>query len=192
MEKRLSQNELQKFYSKEIKSRGKGEIARTITEKRNTEKDSKKPKSIFLSHSHLDKTIVDKITLLFSKVDFQIYVDWMDKGLPEVTSKDTALIIRDKIKHCNRFLFLATARGLQSKWCDWELGLAFSLKSEKEIAVLPVNSKSGKWKGSEYLQLFPELEFDVDNFESIDIGKIRIKFSESNTISLEKWLTDNQ
>jgi hypothetical protein len=192
MENRLSQIDLQRLYNREAKATGKHEIDKIIKSKRNTEKDPKKKNSIFLCHSHLDKTIVDRVALLFSKVDFNIYVDWMDKSLPAVTNKHTASMIRDKIKHCNRFLFLATFRALKSKWCDWELGIAYSLKRETEIALLAVESKSGKWEGSEYLQLFPEMEFNVHELENIDARKVRIKFSESQSISLEKWLNDNQ
>jgi len=188
MEKHLSQNSLQKFYSKEIKSRGKEEIENILAKKRRTEKDSRK--SIFLCHSHLDKTIVSKIALLFDKVDFDIYIDWMDKGMPKVTDKNTALMIRDKIEHCHKFLFLATSRGLQSKWCDWELGIAYSIKKENELAILPIQSKSGKWNGSEYLNLFPEMEFNITDLDQVDITAVKIRFTEKNTVPLEKWLLD--
>ncbi len=179
MAKHLSQNELQRFYNKEIKSRGKNEIEKALEEKRSMEKATKNKKSIFLCHSHLDKTIVSKIALLFNKVDFDIYIDWMDKALPKVTDKNTASMIRDKIKHCHKFLFLATSRGLESKWCDWELGIAYSIKKENEVAILPIQSKSGNWKGSEYLNLFPEMEFDVTDLDRVAVNDVKIRYTEN-------------
>lgn len=187
MEKHLSQNELQKFYNKEVKSRGKEEIEKAIEEKRSTEKDSKKRKSIFLCHSHLDKTIVTKIALLFDKVDFHIYIDWMDEGMPKVTDKNTASMIRDKIQHCHKFLFLATSRGLQSKWCDWELGIAYSLKDENEIAILPIESYTGRWDGSEYMKLYPVMTFDHTDLEMVNIDNVKIQGDRKKT-SLQEWL----
>jgi hypothetical protein len=49
MDKHLSQNELQKFFNRELKTHGKNQIEKIIEEKRTTEKEIKKRKSIFLS-----------------------------------------------------------------------------------------------------------------------------------------------
>lgn len=189
MSKHLSQNELRSFYSKEVRNLGKREIDDLLKDSRNTKKGE--DKSIFLCHSHLDKTIVEKITLLFKKVDYEIYVDWMDEGLPKVTDKNTARLIRDKIGNCSRFLFLATSRALTSKWCDWELGIAYSLKEEKHIAMLPIYSQNGNWKGSEYLGLYPEMEIDSIDLNEIDERNVRIRYSKSKTVLLETWLKNN-
>jgi hypothetical protein len=85
---------------------------------------------------------------------------------------------------------LATFRGLQSKWCDWELGVAYSLKKDIEIAVLPIQTKTGKWTGSEYLDLYAEMEFDESDYEKMDSSKVKIKFTDEKIISLEEWLSD--
>ena len=190
MEKLLSQNELEKLYNKEKKEIGVSGINEILKEKRSTEATTKKRKSIFLSHSHLDKMIIPRIALLFDKVDCDIYIDWMDADMPKVTDKFTASTIKDKILNCNKFLFLATFRGLQSKWCDWELGVAYSLKKDIEIAVLPIQTKTGKWTGSEYLDLYAEMEFDESDYEKMDSSKVKIKFTNDKIISLEEWLSD--
>ena len=53
-----------------------------------------------------------------------------------------------------------------------------------------LNSKSGKWKGSEYLNLFPEMEFNITDLDQLDINAIKIKFPEKSSVRLEKWLLD--
>ena len=108
--------------------------------------------------------------------------------MPVVTDKNTAALIKDKIQHCHKFLFLATSRALQSKWCDWELGIAYSIKKENEMAILPIESKSGKWKGSEYLNLFPEMEFETADLDNVEVRDIKIRYTQAKYILLEKWL----
>jgi hypothetical protein len=191
MAKHISQLDLQEFYRNEIRNRGEQEVERIVKDTKVDLRDRKKRKSVFLSHSHLDKTVVSKISLLFNSIDYDIYVDWMDRAMPKVTDKNTALLIKEKIQHCHKFLFLATARGLQSKWCDWEVGVAYSIKKESQLAILPIESKSGRWKGSEYLALLPEMEFDVTTLENLDAHKVKIRYSPSRAVSLEKWLDSN-
>ena len=113
----------------------------------------------------------------------------MDNSMPKVTDRNTAELIRAKIQHCNRFIFLASYFGLRSKWCDWELGIAYSTKAIDEIAILPIESKSGRWEGSEYLQLYPTMEIGNYNLNSIDINQVVISKKIDNTsVSQENWL----
>lgn len=189
MEKFISQNKLEAFYKKELKSLGKEGIEEKVGKKRSEFlKGNKESKTIFLSHSHLDKTIVDKIGLLFGNLNAELYVDWLDKTLPETTNKVTASAIKSKIQDCHHFLFLATYHGLRSKWCNWELGIADSLKPENKLAILPIQSKSGNWSGNEYLQLYPEMRFENDDLDSLTISQISIQALDGKAISLEKWL----
>lgn len=189
MEKFISQNELEAFYQKELKSIGKQGIEEKIEKKRSDFLSSQNAnKTIFLSHSHVDKTIVKKIGLLFGNLNAELYVDWLDKTLPETTNKTTASAIKSKIQDCHHFLFLATYHGLRSKWCNWELGIADSLKPENKLAILPIQSKSGNWSGSEYLQLYPEMKIENDDLDSLTITQISIQQLDGNAISLENWL----
>lgn len=185
----ISQTDLQKLYTKERKDYGIQGIESIIESKRNTEKEYKKKRSVFLCHAHQDKTVVNNIILLFNKVDVNFYVDWMDSEMPKITDKNTAAVIRRKIEHNNRFLFLATAAGLASKWCSWELGLAYSIKNIDELAILPIESKSGIWKGNEYLNLYPHMQIQEKDFEKIDVNAITIKRDERKLVTLEEWLT---
>lgn len=188
MEKSLSQEKLNKFYRKELKIVGKTELEEIKDRRKSLIKAGH---SIFLCHSHIDKTIVDKMLVLFNKLKIDLYIDWMDTNMPAITDKGTAEIIKEKIHSCDKFIFLATYSGLKSKWCNWELGFAYSSKSENNVAILPIESKSGKWAGNEYLQLYPEMEIDLfgkdDDLTSEDIS---INFYGERIIGLSQWLAD--
>jgi hypothetical protein len=190
MEKRLSQKELENFYRREVRAHGRTGVEEIVNKTRNTPEDHKKQKSIFLCHSHKDKTIVDKIALLFNKLEFNIYVDWMDNAMPKVTNKETAAQIKEKIAHSHRFLFLATASALASKWCDWELGVAYSMKKTDDLAILPIESWSGNWKGSEYMHLYSVMEIQEKELENVDTHEVFVKRDEGKRISLSQWLTN--
>lgn len=188
MTKHLSQNNLDQFYKEELKKIGKTGIEE-IKKNQKLKSLSSKNKSIFLCHSHLDKTIVNKMVMLFNKLDVDLYVDWMDKDMPELTDRNTASLIKDKIDKSYKFIFLATYSALRSKWCSWELGLAYSSKGENDFAILPIDSRSGKWSGNEYLQLYPEMQIDkLDTVESLTAEDINISFYDSRVIKFTEWL----
>lgn len=144
-------------------------------------------KSVFLSHSHLDKTIVNKISILLKQLETDIYVDWLDESMPVSTNDVTARNIKEKINSCSKFLFLATYHGIRSKWCLWELGLADQIKGTSNLAILPIESNAGNWKGNEYLQIYPEMKFQSTNLESISADEVVIQMPKSE-ISLRNWL----
>ena len=187
--KHLSQNDLDIVYKKELKKIGKQgfeEIRKDIQEK---SKEHESKNSIFLCHSHLDKTIVNKMLALFQGLNVDLYIDWMDDNLPSQTDKNTASAIKTKIDESQKFLFLATYNALRSKWCNWELGLAYSSKGENDFAVLPIESKSGKWLGSEYLQLYPEMQINsLDRGGAITEKDIQINFYNERVIDFKSWL----
>lgn len=187
MEKKyFSQKNLDDILRKETKSLGLSGVQSAIESMRN-EAPSIDKKTIFLSHSHLDKTIVKRIGILFNKLGAGLYIDWMDESLPQHANHETARAIKEKIRNCHRFLFLATIRGLQSKWCSWELGIAHSLKEERELAVLPIESRSGNWKETEYLQIYPEMNIDTNNLDGLTIDDVNISMNGTKT-PLISWL----
>ncbi|WP_379090725.1 TIR domain-containing protein [Pedobacter sp. UC225_65] len=185
--KHLSQNALQKIYTSEVKKIGLEGLEGLKSEKR-SRIQGPQSSSIFLCHSHLDKTIVNKMLLLFNKLNVDLYIDWMDDSMPELTDRTTASIIKEKIDSSSKFIFLATYNALRSKWCNWELGLAYSSKGEKDFAILPIESKNGNWSGNEYLQLYPEMQMNIIDEQDVDTGNIKINFYNQNTIDFENWI----
>ncbi|MBU2610296.1 MAG: toll/interleukin-1 receptor domain-containing protein [Chloroflexi bacterium] len=115
--------------------------------------------SIFLSHSHKDKELVEGfINYLAFSSRIKIYVDWQDSDMPAVTNRDTALRIKKKIDEMDYFLVLATRNAMNSKWVPWEIGVADRAKTTNRIAIIPVADPEDKFDGNEYLQLYPRIE----------------------------------
>jgi hypothetical protein len=185
MNRRLSQRDLDLLYRAEPKANRKSQADKS-EEHRNVNNSRR---SMFLCHSHLDKTIVAKILILFQKLNVDLYIDWMDVDLPVFTDKNTASIVKSKIDNSDKFLFLATYNALRSKWCNWELGLAYSSKGENDFAVLPIESRTGNWKGNEYLELYPEMQLDfLREPSTINVDDLKINFYNERLINFDKWL----
>lgn len=120
--------------------------------------------SVFLSHSHADKSFVEKVTTVLRQLGVDVYVDWADETMPERTSGVTAQKIKEKIKSNDKFILLATNTAIASKWCNWELGYGDAFKyPTKKICILPLADTSNSWTGNEYLQIYPRIEEDSPN-----------------------------
>lgn len=116
--------------------------------------------SIFISHSHYDKEIVEQTKIFFENLGVKIYVDWADEAMSLKTNAITALKIKNQIINQNdKFILIATNNALASKWCNWELGIADPFKLEnKKMALLPLADNEGTWNGAEYLQIYSRIE----------------------------------
>ncbi len=116
--------------------------------------------TIFLSHAHNDKEVIEQAKIFFEDLGISIYVDWADKTMPENPNGETAQKIKDQIINSNdKFILLATNNAVSSRWCNWEVGLADPFKFPKrKMALLPLADNSGTWNGNEYLQIYPRLE----------------------------------
>jgi hypothetical protein len=118
--------------------------------------------TIFLSHKHSDLKDLRGVMGLIKSFGTKIYIDSMDNKMPNQTSGDTALRIKDVIKYCDKFMFLATDKAIESYWCNWELGIGDINKYIKHIAIIPMKEKGkydSEYKGNEYLQIYPQLEY---------------------------------
>lgn len=114
--------------------------------------------SIFLSHSHNDKKIVEGWIRNLAALGIDMYVDWNDSSMPRETNRETADRIKQRIDEVDLFVVLATNAALDSKWVSWEIGIADKTKGESKVLLAPVKPKSGTWKGNEYLQLYKTIE----------------------------------
>jgi len=119
--------------------------------------------TIFLSHKHDEKKELDSVISFLKKINVNIYVDWLDEGMPRTTTGKTATRIKLKIKENDKFILLATEGAINSKWCNWELGFGDSHKFDKNIAVFPVREDGSNFSGSEYLEIYPRIEY-VDSY----------------------------
>lgn len=113
--------------------------------------------TIFLSHSHLDATLVKGLINYLASEGVSIYVDWNDTAMPRITGRDTANRIKVKIRDNALFVILATANALSSRWVPWETGVADQVKTTEAMLVIPVADPSGRFQGNEYLQLYKRM-----------------------------------
>jgi hypothetical protein len=144
--------------------------------------------TVFLSHSHHDRHLVEGLIALLDGLDVKIYVDWNDNAMPRVTNRETAEKIKEQIKRKMLFMILATDRALNSKWVPWEVGIGDQVKGEDFILLIPVADLSGKFPGNEYLQLYNHLTFERPG---LDIMRSRFRIlsrKENDTGSFTDFL----
>lgn len=117
---------------------------------------------IFLSHKHDEKEYLEGAISFLKTLGVDIYVDWEDEGMPKVASAKTAVRIKQKIKENHKFILLATDGAINSKWCNWELGLGDAAKYIEHIAIFPVKKDYSDFTGNEYLEIYPYI-FNVES-----------------------------
>ena len=139
--------------------------------------------SIFLSHSHHDSAYVQDVVVLLRKMGVEVYIDWMDDNMPKETSGTTATLLKQKIKENDKFVFLATNKSIESKWCNWEIGFGDAYKYINKIALFPLADDNVEWKGNEYLQIYPYIK---ESDQSLDTYYVR--FPNSKITNLKEWL----
>lgn len=123
---------------------------------------SSKP-SIFLSHKHSDLSDLLGVMGGLKNLGAKVYIDSMDNKMPDQTSGKTAIRIKEVIKHCDKFILLATDKAIESFWCNWELGIGDTHKYIQNIAILPIKEKGSPdylYKGNEYLQIYPSIDYE--------------------------------
>ncbi|MBN1925708.1 MAG: toll/interleukin-1 receptor domain-containing protein [Prolixibacteraceae bacterium] len=122
---------------------------------------------VFLSHKHDEKQYLESAISLLKRYGVDVYVDWLDEGMPKTTSGVTAVKIKEKVKQNHKFILLATEGAINSKWCNWELGLGDAAKYIEDIAILPIRQGYRDFSGNEYLQIYPYITF-VSEIEFIN------------------------
>ena len=140
--------------------------------------------SVFLSHKHDEKEIIKQSIVLLNKLGVDVYVDWLDSGMPKNTNGSTAKRIKEKIRQNDKFILLATQSAIDSKWCNWELGYGDAQKYSRNIAIMPITDKEdNSFSGSEYLQIYPVITSEY----FYTTGTYYVEF-EGKKIKLEDWL----
>ena len=167
---------------------GRSGLSAVLNENRTFSKTSSIT-SVFLSHSHTDRAIVEQAKVFFQNLGISIYVDWADETMPEKTNGVTATKIKSKILSNDKFVLLATNAAVLSKWCNWEVGIGdvYKLHSDK-ICILPLADNSSSWNGNEYLQIYPRVEpvnkEDYSLYENI----FKVIYPDGKNMWLDEWL----
>jgi len=158
-------------------------------------RDKTKP-MVFLSHKHDELVILQDVIAFLNSEGVDIYVDWMDEEMPAYTNANTALRLKEKIKTANKFVLVATPNAINSKWCNWELGLGDAAKYIENIALFPINKTYESFSGAEYLKIYPYIEYENGdgkylNGTNIPKGyyvKTRLENGNTRLIPLKEWL----
>jgi hypothetical protein len=144
-------------------------------------KSSEAEVTVFLSHSHKDRELIQPAIAFFRSQGVKIWVDWMDDGMPDKVSGETAKILKQKIQDQRKFVVLVSENSKDSRWVPWELGYADSRKGMDHIAALPVAQTSAGFQHNEYLEIYPRIEPYNENWIvwTADPAKL---------VYLENWL----
>ena len=120
---------------------------------------------IFLSHCFKDAEVVLGVAMSLREMGYAVYVDWLEDShlSRENVSKETADILRNRMKISRSLFFASSEQSGSSKWMPWELGYFDALKSK--VAILPVvdtNANTDTFVGQEYLGLYPYVTKGLD------------------------------
>ena len=172
-------------FARVAQSKAQGGSLRGVVNETRFYSKSSSVTSIFLSHSHLDKTVIEQAKIFFENLGIRIYVDWADQTMPEKTNGVTAQKIKSQIISLNdKFVVLATNHAIASKWCNWEIGIADPFKlHNKKFALLPLADNSGTWSGNEYLQIYPRIARGTTNEQDYYVW-----YPDNTLESLSTWL----
>lgn len=115
---------------------------------------------VFLSHSFEDKELILGVKQLIEDEGKTVYVDWIvDRHLNRKNvTKETADLLRDRMRQSTSLIYAATGNSSQSKWMPWELGW-FDGSKPGQVAIMPLLTKPNEtFNGQEYLGLYPVIE----------------------------------
>ncbi|MCQ2286900.1 MAG: toll/interleukin-1 receptor domain-containing protein [Bacteroidales bacterium] len=151
--------------------------------------------TVFLSHSHEDLEYVYCVALfLKNQYNVEPYIDAFDLSMPSSTNVNTAQRLKDKIRKSDRFIFVVIENSFNSKWCNWELGIADFKSLKGHVAFFVMNDrieKMGGYDNNEYVGLYPFIwDENVRHITGAD-DKLYVGFHayDNNTfISLNDWL----
>lgn len=142
---------------------------------------------VFLSHSSDDVELVLGVMSLLREQGLKVYVDWVVDTLLErnLVNRNTASILRNRMKQSHSLIYLATGNATHSKWMPWELGFFDGFKTDK-IAILPVvNTANEVFEGQEYLSLYPQVSKETKDGATEYV----VKVDGSNEIHLKDFVS---
>ena len=188
------ENQLRKGYSgsmyESFESKAKTILNESLKQQR-TFSATTKTYDIFLSHSSTDAALVVGLKLELEDLGYSVYVDWIeDPTLSRANvTKDTALVLQERMKKCKSLLYAFSENAVNSKWMPWELGYFDGIKGT--VAVLPISRTSkSNFQGSEYLGIYYYIQIET----IISTNKLALWVHETSTkyILFNNWITGTQ
>jgi hypothetical protein len=143
--------------------------------------------NIFLSHSFHDHKLILGARLTLEEIGYNVYVDWIHgrQLSRDNVTKETAAILRSRMRKSRSLLFATTANSSESIWMPWELGYMDGYRGR--TAILPVSqSDRDSYQGQEYLGIYPYASKDPMKGEKRD--RLWINTSTTCYVSFEQWV----
>lgn len=140
---------------------------------------------IFLSHSFADQNIAFGVKEFLESRSLSVYIDWIDDEQldREDVNKETADMLRTRMKQSKCLFFATSSNSTSSKWMPWECGYFDGIKGK--VAILPVvDDDTYGYKGQEYLGLYP--------FIDVTSNTIWVNSPSGGYCSLEEWFDGKQ
>ena len=148
---------------------------------------------VFISHSYLDKDLINALYYKFEQCGYTVYIDWKDEKLKDRNkiTKDVANKLKENMNNSKGLLFVATDNSSESKWCPWELGYVDGLKNR--TAILPIlEKKTSEYKGQEYLGIYPYITYaKVKDKEKFDFW-VNDPENSKKYSTLKQWLKSGE
>lgn len=148
---------------------------------------------IFLSHSYSDKEYIAELKRILEAYGYSVYVDWITDGKTlrrDNISKETAELIRKRMKQSKSMIFATSSNSPNSKWMPWELGCYDGLK-ESKIAILPITDNTNDcFVGQEYLALYPYIT--EEGISGKDTKTLWVNETFNKYVNFKQWLNENK
>lgn len=143
---------------------------------------------IFLSHSTSDAEIILGVKGVLEDYGKTVYVDWLDDPQLDRSSVTpaTAEVIRERMRQCESLVYVHTTNSRSSKWMPWELGYFDGFNGA--VAIFPVTKSGERFKGQEYLGIYPYI--DEAPKEGGSTKEIWINKSSTTSKLWGSWIAD--
>ena len=175
----------EKFLRKEANENNKYNFSGFLE---NRKYDENKNYDLFISHSYMDKKLVEVLYGKFEEAGYSVYIDWKEEELQnrENVSANTANILKRRINNCLGLAYIATENITKSKWCPWELG--YSDGKKNKAAIFPIlKSDSKEFKGLEYLGIYPYIDYKINESGKYEFW-VNDPDEKNKYTSLREWL----
>jgi hypothetical protein len=111
---------------------------------------------VFLSHSTIDRAIVDQVRDELKALGYCVCVDYeaLPAVKPEEVTRETADALLKAMRECSSLVFVLSANSASSHWMPWELG--FFDGARGRVFIWPVGDGAEAWvKDCRYVNLYP-------------------------------------
>lgn len=113
---------------------------------------------IFLSHSTIDRAIVDLVRNELTALGYRVFVDYeaLPAVKPEEVTRETADALLQAMRECASLVYVLSAHSAGSNWMPWELG--FFDGARGRVFIWPVDDEAETYaEDRRYVNLYPSV-----------------------------------